>query len=116
MLQEEARLVDFFQEDIGAYDDEQIGAAVRNIHDNCRRVLTEYFHLAPVVPGGENEKTTVAAGFDPEAIKLVGKVTGQPPFSGVIRHHGWQATHSKFPPAKKQPTIVAQAEVELPGA
>src|SRR5262249_34890384 len=39
LLQREGRLIDFLQEPIDAYGDAQIGAAVRDIHRGCRRVL-----------------------------------------------------------------------------
>ena len=34
-LQREGRLIDFLEEDLSAYEDAQIGAAVRNIHQGC---------------------------------------------------------------------------------
>src|SRR5262245_34707500 len=39
ILQREGRLVDFFLEDIDDYTDQQVGAAVRDIHRNCRKAL-----------------------------------------------------------------------------
>ena len=38
LLQRDGRLVDFLQEEIDAYTDAQIGAAVRDIHRGCRKV------------------------------------------------------------------------------
>ena len=37
VLQRDGRLVDFLEEDIDAYADAQIGAAVRDIHRGCRK-------------------------------------------------------------------------------
>ena len=116
LLQNEGRLLDFLMEDIGAYSDDQIGAAVRNIHKDCRAVLEERLGLSPVLDEEEEASVTVEEGFDPSRIRLMGNVTGQPPFSGVLRHHGWQATAVNIP---KQPeghdlTVIAPAEVELP--
>src|SRR5262245_56934973 len=42
LLQREGRLVDFLMEDVQAYANEQIGAAVRDIHRNCQKALTEH--------------------------------------------------------------------------
>jgi hypothetical protein len=41
-LQREGRLIDFLQEDLGDYGDDQIGAAVRSIHRGCRETLKEH--------------------------------------------------------------------------
>ena len=43
-------------------------------------------------------KMTVPAGFDPSAIRLIGNLTGQPPFTGTVRHRGWRAKEIKVPP------------------
>src|SRR5262245_33081023 len=67
ILQREGRLVDFFLEDVDGYTDEQIGAAVRDIHRNCRKALLEHLALEPVVPEAEGTAVTVPAGFDPSA-------------------------------------------------
>src|SRR5262245_48893552 len=37
VLQRDGRLIDFLEEDIDAYPDAQIGAAVRDIHRGCRK-------------------------------------------------------------------------------
>jgi hypothetical protein len=116
LLQKEGRLLDFLQEEIGGYEDAQVGAAVRNIHRDCRRVLQEYVGLAPVMDGREESQVTVQQGFDPSRVRLIGNVTGEPPFSGVLRHHGWRATHIKLPrpPDGHDRTVISPAEVELP--
>ena len=115
-LQKDGRLLDFLQEEISSYQDGQVGAAVRNIHRDCKRVLEEYVGLGPVLEGEEQSPVTVQPGFDPSQIRLIGNVTGEPPFSGVLRHHGWRATHIKLPrvPQGHDRTVIAPAEVELP--
>src|SRR5262249_43553001 len=45
LLQREGRLLDFLLEDIKGYSDDQIGAAVRDIHRNCHAALTEHLVL-----------------------------------------------------------------------
>lgn len=112
-LQEEGRLIDFLQEDISALNDEQIGAAVRNIHQNCAKALQKLFQFAPVVSGEEGSAITVPSSFDGSSFKLVGNVHGQPPFQGVLRHHGWKAVQFHFPPKTQQVDILAKAEVEI---
>src|SRR5262249_2974842 len=96
-LQEEGRLVDFLEEELGPYSDEQIGAAVRGIRGGCRKALRERVRVEPVLRGAEGESVTVDAGFDPTAIRLTGNVTGAPPFRGVLRHAGWRAVTVSLP-------------------
>ncbi len=116
LLQKEGRLLDFLQEEIDSYDDAQVGAAVRNIHRSCRRVLAEHIGLEAVVKGDEEQSVTVPRGFDPSRIRLIGNVTGDPPFTGVLKHHGWRAASISLPrPAQgHDPSVIAPAEVELP--
>ena len=116
LLQKEGRLLDFLQEQIDDYSDDQVGAAVRNIHRDCRRVLQDHLGLAPAQDGEEEQTVTVEKGFDPSVVRLIGNVTGDPPFSGVLRHHGWRATEIKIPelPEGHDPSIIQPAEVELP--
>lgn len=116
LLQKEGRLLDFLQEEIDAYEDAQVGAAVRNIHAACRRVLQEHVGIEPVLVGEEESAVTVERGFDPSRIRLIGNVTGDPPFSGVLRHHGWRASSVTIPaPAEgHDASVIAPAEVELP--
>jgi hypothetical protein len=113
-LQEEGRLVDFFTEDITPYSDEQIGAATRGIHASCRKALRSTITYEPVMAGEEGATVTVPAGFDPAAIRLVGAVTGTPPFTGKLRHAGWRATAVNIPRRSGQdPQVIAPAEVEI---
>jgi hypothetical protein len=115
LFQREGRLVDFLREDIQPYDDGQIGAAVRAIHESCRQVLAEHLTLERIVSGNEGDDVTVPKDFDPSAIRLTGNVTGEPPFRGALRHAGWRARKVKLPaqPAGQDPQIIAPAEVEI---
>jgi hypothetical protein len=47
---------------------------------------------------------------------VIGNVTGQPPFRGILSHHGWRVKDFTLPtPAEGQDEfILAPAEVELP--
>ncbi|MCA9669541.1 MAG: DUF2760 domain-containing protein [Myxococcales bacterium] len=115
MLQKDGRLLDFLQENIDDYEDAQVGAAVRAIHRDCAKVLEESLKVEPVVDGEEDSDFTVEKGFDASRIRLIGNVTGDPPFKGVLRHHGWRATSLNVPdPAEKaDASVIAPAEVEL---
>jgi hypothetical protein len=116
LLQREGRLVDFLLEEIQAYGDAQIGAAVRDIHRKCHIALKEHLVLEPVLPDKEGNTVKVNAGFDPSAIRLTGNVTGSPPFSGTLQHHGWRAKEIKLAPLPEgqDEMVVMPAEVELP--
>src|SRR5262245_5138346 len=115
LLQRDGRLIDFLMEDVTGYADAQIGAAVRDVHAGCRGVLTRYLTLEPILAGTEGERTNVAQDLDPASIRLVGNVTGRPPFPGTLLHHGWRVTKIELPPlaASGGRSIVAQAEVEV---
>ncbi len=115
ILQREGRLLDFLQEDVDAYSDAQIGAAVRDIHRGCKKALAEHMPLEPVLREPENAQVRVDPGFDPSRIRLVGNVVGEPPFTGALRHHGWRIAKVTLPspPRGTDPTVVAPAEVEL---
>jgi hypothetical protein len=116
LLQREGRLVDFLMEPIDDYPDAQVGAAVRTIHRGCRKALDGALRLEAVLEGQEEEPVTVAAGFDPARVRIIGKVAGQPPFRGTLKHHGWAARHVTLPPVPDPPSaalVVAPAEVEL---
>lgn len=115
LLQREGRLVDFLQEDIAAFDDAQVGAAVRQIHENCRQVLQERFGVEPLQPGPENEQVTIPAEFDAQQVRLTGNVPPAGPYQGWLRHRGWRAARVKLP--ERQPgadiTVIQPAEVEI---
>lgn len=116
LLQRDGRLIDFLTEDIAPYQDAQIGAAVREIHASCQKALAQYITLEPIMDGEEDRPVTVAEGFDPASIKLVGNVTGRPPLRGLLRHRGWRVTETNLPPLPPQEsvrTVIAPAEVEI---
>jgi hypothetical protein len=63
----------------------------------------------------EGATVDIDADFDPSIIKLVGNVVGKPPFSGILRHRGWQLRSCKLPELGDVPNsdVLAPAEVEL---
>lgn len=116
LLQRDGRLVDFLGEDLEPYQDVQVGAAVREVHANCRKALEQYVVLEPVLDGEEDRPVTVEEGFDPAAVKLVGNVTGRPPLRGLLRHRGWRVVKVNLPSLPPKGTgrnVVAPAEVEI---
>jgi hypothetical protein len=115
MLQRDARLIDFAQEDLSAYSDADIGAAARVVHEGCRKVLREHFMIEPVLRETEGSHITVSPGFDAAAIRLYGNLDGSAPFKGVVDHRGWRATDLHLPKVADGHNVhvLAPAEVEL---
>jgi len=116
LLQRQGRLIDFLQEDLNAYQDEQIGAAVRNIHEGCKKTLSEHFKLEPIFSQEEGTEISISSGFDANEIRLTGNVSGEPPFKGAIRHKGWKVVKVDLPQLlqdKEKNMIIAPAEVEI---
>jgi hypothetical protein len=114
LLQTEARLVDFLMEDIGGADDKQVGQAVREIHRKGQQVLKQHLTLEPILDP-DQPTATVPRGFDPSAVRVVGNVTGEPPFTGSVEHPGWKVKEIRLPQvAEGQDQFVLQpAEVQL---
>ena len=114
LLQRDGRLIDFLMEDLTAYADAQIGAAVRDVHAGCRESLRRYLTLEPVIDDEEGQQVTVESGMDPARVRVIGNVAGAPPFNGVLRHRGWDATRIELPPLPSAArTVIAPAEVEV---
>ena len=115
LLQEKGRFVDFLMEDLASYEDAEIGAAARVVHEGCKQVLQEHFKLHPISVAEEGSQITVPAGFAADEYRLVGKLSGDPPFTGKLVHKGWRTDTVKLPrlvDARRLPAI-APAEVEL---
>ncbi len=114
-LQHAGRLVDFLKEDISEFQDAQVGAAVKKIHEACSASLEELVAIRPCLSGQEGEQITIAKGYDPSAIKVVGKVKGEPPYQGTIMHRGWKAQKRSLPKGQGDhiKDIIYPAEVEV---
>jgi hypothetical protein len=114
-LQREGRLLDFLQQDVSAFSDEEVGAAARVVHGGCRKAIEQHFQFEPAVTGSEGAPMAVPAGFDAQRIRLTGEVHGQPPFRGTLKHHGWIAKEIRLPEISEtlDPRVIAAAEVEL---
>jgi hypothetical protein len=117
IFQDKGRLIDFLMDDIAGYSDAQVGAAGRVLHQGCKAALLEHFGIRPIREEGEGSKVTVPAQYAPDDYRLVGKLSGEPPFTGTLIHHGWRAEWVKLPrlvtvSADRLPSI-APAEVEV---
>lgn len=117
VLQREGRLLDFLFEDIDSYADAQIGAAVRDIHRGCKKALKDHLNVAPIRPEPDEAVVRVQAGHDASQLRLIGNVTGRPPFEGTLRHHGWRTTRIQLSdtPSSHDPSVICPAEVEIGG-
>ncbi|MEN8261772.1 MAG: DUF2760 domain-containing protein [Pseudomonadota bacterium] len=115
LLQQEARFIDFVQENVAPFSDAEIGAAARVVHEGCAKVIKEHFTLEPVMKEAENSRVTLQKGFDASAVRLTGNLVGEAPFTGNLVHKGWRVTHVKLPKIAKghSVNVVAAAEVEL---
>jgi hypothetical protein len=114
-LQREGRLVDFLQQDVAGFSDEDVAGAARVVHTGCRRVLKQVVDLGPAIPEAEGMTVSVPAGFDAQRIRLTGNVTGNGPYRGLVQHGGWVAKAVRFPVVSEavDPRVIAAAEVEL---
>ncbi len=114
LLQREGRLVDFIQQDIAGFDDADVAAAARVVHDGCRRAVGSHADIQPVRSEDEGAQVTLEK-VDADAIKLTGNVSGAAPYTGTLRHRGWRAAEFTLPRAMEGHDlgILAPAEVEL---
>lgn len=115
LLQREGRLLDFLRESLDGYDDAAIGVAVRNIHRDCRKALDAHLKIEPVMPGQEEEAVSVPKGFDPAEVRVIGDTQGEPPWKGVLLHHGWRVVDARLPKLAGDVDrhVIAPAEVKL---
>lgn len=114
ILQRDGRLLDFLLEDIAAYSDEQVGAAVRDVQLQCRESLNRYAQFAPVLDAAEGSYVKTPA-VKPEALKFIGNVPAGTPGGGVLRHRGWRAVKIELPALnpKQDSSLLAPAELEV---
>ena len=117
ILQRDARLLDFLMEDISAYADDQVGAAVRTLHADSKATLARHAKFAPVIDGVEGtfQKLDATKTPDPNRFRLIGNVpaSGKAP-GGVLRHRGWKVESIDLPPVGKQDlNVIAPAELEI---
>ncbi len=115
ILQRDARILDFFMEDIAPYSDDQVGAAARDVHERTREVLIRHFAPAPVIDAVEGSVASAPAG-NPALVKYIGNVPASgKPSAGLLRHRGWRATAVSLPQLNSQTdlAVLAPAEIEV---
>jgi hypothetical protein len=115
LLQQEARFIDFLNEDLKAFSDAEIGAVARVVHEGSQKLLNQYFQIEPVRSEEEETQVTLQLGFNSAENRVTGNVVGEPPFTGTLLHRGWRVVKSDLPKLAEghDPRIVAPAEVEL---
>jgi hypothetical protein len=115
LLQREGRLVDFLEQDITGFSDQDVGAAARLVHQGCRETLRRLTTVQPVRAENEGSSVTLEAGFAASEVKLIGDVKGSPPYRGTLRHRGWRVATMNLPTVVEghDDSILAPAEVEL---
>jgi hypothetical protein len=115
LLQREGRLVDFLKENIDTFEDSQIGAAVRQIHAGCSKVLVENFDVKPLFTIAEGEKISLDDNFDPSELRMTGNVPGKPPYKGTLRHKGWVVNNVDLPKrtGKVNDRVICPADIEF---
>ncbi len=116
LFQREGRLVDFLQEDITSHQDGDVGAVARVVHQGCSKVLRAHLTLQPLRSEDEGARVKVEEGYLPQTVKLIGNVSGKPPFQGILRHRGWRATKLSLPTTLPlhDAEVIAPAEIEIP--
>ncbi len=115
LLQQEARFIDFTQEDLTGYSDADVGAAARVVHEGSKKTLSTYFTLEAIRSEDEESRISLPEGFNASEIRLTGNVVGEAPFNGSLVHKGWKVSDVKLPKLAEghDTSIVAPAEVEL---
>ena len=115
ILQRDARILDFFMEDIAPYSDDQVATAAREVHEKTRDALIRHFAPAPVIDAVEGSVASPPDG-NPALVKYVGNVpaSGKPP-AGLLRHRGWRATAISLPAlnSRQDLAVLAPAEIEV---
>lgn len=115
LLQQEARFIDFIEEELQHHADAEIGAAARVVHEGCRRVIQQHVKLEPVMTENEGARVTLEKGFNAAEVRVIGNVVGAPPFQGSLIHKGWKVKDIRLPLIAEghDPKVLAPAEVEL---
>lgn len=114
-LQREGRFVDFLQQDVTSFKDQEVGEAARVVHAGCKRALASVLEVKAIREEEEGQAVKLEEGYDKAANKLTGDVKGAAPYAGTLRHKGWRAEGTKLPTPTKgdEPTILCPAEIEL---
>ncbi len=119
ILQEKGRFLDFVMDDITSYNNEQVGAAARVVHQGCSKVMSEYFTITPLHQGQEGDVVELKPGYNPAEYRPAGKLADGAQIRGKIVHRGWKATEVNLPrlaetaAASDKGFVISPAEVEV---
>lgn len=116
LLQGKGRFLDFVMADTSGIPDEQLGAAARVVHQGCAEVISSHFDVCPVVEGEEGGAYDLSEDYDSQRFRLLGNVSDEGPYSGVLVHKGWLTKSIELPKSERAVNglhIFAQAEIEL---
>jgi len=113
-LQKKGRLVDFLEEDLSDYKDEDIGRSVRSIHEGCKEMLSKMIIKEKIVDQEEESSVRVNRDYDIHSMKLSGRVSENFPIKGQLVHPGWKVKSLKLSRRpEKASTVLAPAEIEI---
>lgn len=119
LLQEKGRLLDFLMDDITSYNDTQVGAAGRVVHQGCSKVLSEYFNIAPLHKSEEGARVTIEKDEPMLAYRVIGKHFEETPFHAKILHRGWGTDKMNIPRRSLAPVemngkkLISPVELEI---
>jgi hypothetical protein len=113
-LQKEGRLVDFLEENLSDYEDDEIGSSVRSIHEGCKKVMDKVLEKEKLVDQEEESSIRVNKDYNATQIKLSGRVSETFPQKGILVHPGWKAKNLKLSVRPKASSdILCPAEIEI---
>lgn len=113
-LQKEGRLVDFLEEDLTEYEDDEIGSSVRGIHEGCKKVMDKVLEKEKLLDQEEESSVRVNKDYNPNELKLSGRVSENFPQKGVLVHPGWKVKNLKLSTRPKASSdIICPAEIEI---
>lgn len=118
LLQDKGRFLDYVMEDITAFNDAQVAAASRVVHQGCSAVIKECLALSPTHEGAEGDRITIEKSTDPNRYRLLGKVQQEPPYKGVVVHRGWKTSKLALPRFTRPvdptgPNVITPMDVEV---
>jgi Domain of unknown function (DUF2760) len=115
LFQREGRLVDFLEQDITAFTDADVGAAARVVHSGCQKAFRRHATVRTIREEAEDSRVEIESDYNAHEISLTGKVSGNGPFRGTLRHRGWRVTRFELASTLEghNDHVLAPAEVEI---
>jgi Domain of unknown function (DUF2760) len=115
LFQREGRLVDFLEQDITGFSDADVGAAARVVHSGCQKAFRRHATVRAIRDESEDARVEIESDYNAHEISLTGKVSGNGPFRGTLRHRGWRVTRFELASTLEghNDHVLAPAEVEI---